>query len=148
MIPPVSVGLAVRGGCVEQLQHGQGGPELEGVGGEAGLPERVQVFFVVFHLAGEAVGDVNEVLPLLTRALDTGKKKPAPPMVKMKRAVVKPVPVPRKLFLCNGCGYEYDMLAGDPEAEVKPGTAFKDLPDGWVCPDCGEGRDQFIEIEV
>ena len=94
------------------------------------------------------VGDVNEILPLLTKALDTGKKKPAPPMVKMKRAVVKPVPVPRKIFLCNGCGYEYDVLAGDPEAEVKPGTAFKDLPDGWVCPDCGEGREQFIEIEV
>ena len=94
------------------------------------------------------LGDVNEILPLLAKALDTGKKNPAPPMVKMARAVVKPVPVKRKLYVCNGCGYEYDLLAGDPEAEVRPGTAFKDLPDGWVCPDCGEGRDQFIEIEV
>ena len=31
------------------------------------------------------VGDVNEVLPLLAAALDTGDKLPAPPMVKMKR---------------------------------------------------------------
>ena len=31
------------------------------------------------------VGDVNEILPLLTAALDTGEKQPAPPMVKMKR---------------------------------------------------------------
>lgn len=94
------------------------------------------------------VGDVNEILPLLTKALDTGKKNPAPPMVKMKRAVVKPVPVKRKLYICNGCGYEYDLLIGDPEADVRPGTTFKDLPDGWVCPDCGEEKEQFIEIEV
>ena len=40
------------------------------------------------------------------------------------------------------------MLVGDPENDVKPGTAFKDLPEGWVCPHCGEPVDQFIEIEV
>lgn len=94
------------------------------------------------------VGDVNEILPLLTKALDTGAKKPAPPMVKMKRIVVKTAVPSRKLYICNGCGYEYDLLAGDPEADVKPGTAFKNLPDGWVCPECGEDHDQFIEIEV
>jgi len=94
------------------------------------------------------VGDVNEFLPLLTKALDTGKKKPAPPMVKMKRATVKVEAPARKLYICNGCGYEYDLLLGDPEADVKPGTAFKELPDGWVCPECGEDRDQFIEINV
>ena len=31
------------------------------------------------------VGDVMEILPLLTAALDSGEKQPAPPMVKMKR---------------------------------------------------------------
>ena len=40
------------------------------------------------------------------------------------------------------------MLVGDPENDVKPGTAFKDLPEGWVCPHCGEPADQFIEIDV
>ncbi len=94
------------------------------------------------------VGDVMEILPLLTAALDTGEKAPAPPMVKMKRAVPKKVTPPRKLYICNGCGHEYDVLAGDPENEVKPGTAFKDLPEGWTCPHCGEGVDAFIEIEV
>ena len=94
------------------------------------------------------VGDVNEILPLLAKALDTGAKKPAPPMVKMKRLTVKVEAPARKLYICNGCGYEYDLLLGDPEADVKPGTAFKDLPDGWVCPECGEDHDQFIEIEV
>ncbi len=94
------------------------------------------------------VGDLMEILPLLTAALDTGEKQPAPPMVKMKRQVPKKVTPPRKLYICNGCGHEYDVLVGDPENEVKPGTAFKDLPEGWTCPHCGEGVDAFIEIEV
>jgi len=94
------------------------------------------------------VGDVMEILPLLTAALDTGEKQPAPPMVKMKRQGPKKVTQPRKLYICNGCGHEYDVLLGDPENEVKPGTAFKDLPEGWTCPHCGEGVDAFIEIEV
>ena len=81
-------------------------------------------------------------------ALDTGEKQPAPPMVKMKRMVPKKVTPPRKLYICNGCGHEYDVLVGDPENEVKPGTAFKDLPEGWTCPHCGESVDAFIEIEV
>ena len=94
------------------------------------------------------VGDVNVILPLLTKALDTGEKAPAPPMVKMKRNVPKPPRQPRKLGVCLGCGNEYDPTVGDPENEVKPGTAFKDLPEGWVCPHCGEGVTAFIEIEV
>ena len=94
------------------------------------------------------VGDAMEILPLLTAALDTGEKKPAGPMVKMKRSTPKPKPAPRKLGLCNGCGYEYDPLKGDPENGVAPGTAFKDLPEDWTCPDCGEPKANFIEIEV
>jgi butyryl-CoA dehydrogenase len=94
------------------------------------------------------VGDVNEILPLLTAALDTGKKQPAPPMVKMKRAQAKRVTQPRKLYICNGCGYEYDILRGDPDSDVRPGTAFRELPEGWMCPHCGESMDQFIEIDV
>ena len=95
------------------------------------------------------VGDVMEILPLLAAALDTGEKLPAPPMKKMKRAAPKQAAQPpRKLYICNGCGHEYDMLVGDPENDVKPGTAFRDLPEGWVCPHCGETAEQFIEIEV
>ena len=94
------------------------------------------------------VGDVMEILPLLAAALETGDKLPAPPMVKMKRQVPKKVYQPRKLYICNGCGHEYDPMQGDPENEVKPGTAFKDLPEGWTCPHCGETADAFIEIEA
>ena len=94
------------------------------------------------------VGDVNEILPLLTKALGTQEKKPAPPMVKMKRQAPKQTAAPRKIHICNGCGYEYDPLVGDEENEVKQGTEFKDLPEGWTCPDCGEPAENFIEITV
>ena len=94
------------------------------------------------------VGDVNVILPLLTKALDCGEKAPAPPMVKMKRNIPKPPRQPKKIGVCLGCGNEYDPAVGDPDNEVKPGTAFKDLPEGWVCPHCGEGVTAFIEIEV
>ena len=93
------------------------------------------------------VGDVMEILPLLTQALDNGEpKQPAPvPMVKMKRPTPpKPEPI-GKSYICSGCGYEYNPELGDEESEVLPGTLFEKLPEEWVCPECGEGREQFIE---
>ena len=91
------------------------------------------------------VGDVNEILPLLTAALDTGAKQPAPPMVKMKRPVApKPEPL-GKHYVCGGCGYEYIPELGDEDAEIAPGTLFEKLPEDWVCPECAESKDMFIE---
>ena len=92
------------------------------------------------------VGDLMEILPLLTAALDNGEeKKPAPPMKKMKRAVPKKIKHDWKHYVCNGCGYEYDPAAGDPEDDVQPGTLFESLPEEWICPECGEEKGNFIE---
>jgi rubredoxin len=44
---------------------------------------------------------------------------------------------------CIVCGYIYDPAKGDPDAGVEPGTSFDDLPDDWVCPDCGATKDMF-----
>lgn len=94
------------------------------------------------------VGDVNEVLPALTKALDCGEKQPAPPMVKMKRAVIEtPKPAPVGRYVCPGCGYEYIPEDGDEEGEVRPGTSYKDLPEDWTCPECGEGKETFIAAD-
>ncbi|KYH29057.1 MULTISPECIES: acyl-CoA dehydrogenase family protein [Clostridium] len=93
------------------------------------------------------VGDIKEVVPLLTAALDNGEpKKEAPPMKKMKRAVPKKAAPTWKYHVCNGCGYEYDPGVGDPEGEIAPGTLFENLPEEWNCPACGEGKDMFIEV--
>lgn len=46
-------------------------------------------------------------------------------------------------YVCDVCGYIYDPAVGDPDAKIKAGTAFADLPDDWVCPMCGAGKDSF-----
>lgn len=48
---------------------------------------------------------------------------------------------------CIVCGYVYDPAAGDPDNGVAPGTSFEDVPDDWVCPDCGVGKDMFEKVE-
>lgn len=93
------------------------------------------------------VGDVNEILPLLAEALDNGEpKKPAEfPMKKMKRpSIPKPEPIGPN-YICGGCGYEYNPANGDIENGIMPGTLYDNLPEEWVCPECGEGKDQFIK---
>ena len=72
------------------------------------------------------VGDLMEILPLLTAALDNGEaKNEAPPMIKMKMAAPKKVVPTWKHYVCNGCGYEYDPGIGDAEGEVAAGTLFE-----------------------
>ena len=95
------------------------------------------------------VGDLKEVLPLLTQALDNGKEKlPAPPMKKMKRSIPKPTRSSSwKRYVCSGCGYEYDPAIGDEENGVEPETLFTKLPEDWICPDCGEEKSAFICID-
>jgi rubredoxin len=44
---------------------------------------------------------------------------------------------------CTICGYIYEPEFGDPDNGVLPGTSFEDLPDDWVCPECGAEKDQF-----
>jgi rubredoxin len=49
-------------------------------------------------------------------------------------------------YVCDACGYVYDPTLGDEASGVKPGTAFKDLPDDWICPLCGLGKDHFEQV--
>lgn len=91
------------------------------------------------------VGDLMEILPLLSKALDTGEKKPAPPMKKMKRPFIKKEAPSYMRHVCSGCGYEYDQSLGDMENDIEPGTPFEKLPEEWTCPACGEDKENFIE---
>jgi rubredoxin len=50
-----------------------------------------------------------------------------------------------KKFVCDTCGYVYDPEVGDPENGIAAGTAFEDLPEDWVCPLCGVGKEDFSE---
>ena len=48
---------------------------------------------------------------------------------------------------CTLCDYVYDPAVGDPDGGIAPGTAFEDIPDGWVCPWCGASKDKFKKME-
>ncbi|MCK4274987.1 MAG: rubredoxin [Phycisphaerae bacterium] len=50
-------------------------------------------------------------------------------------------------YVCDQCGWVYDPALGDPAGGVAPGTAFEDLPDDWVCPECGAGKEDFSLVE-
>jgi rubredoxin len=47
---------------------------------------------------------------------------------------------------CTACGYIYDPALGDPDSDIAPGTSFEDLPEDWVCPLCGVGKDMFEKV--
>ncbi len=46
-------------------------------------------------------------------------------------------------FVCTVCGYIYDPEIGDPDNGFAPDTEFEDLPEDWVCPECGVDKDFF-----
>lgn len=48
-----------------------------------------------------------------------------------------------KQYVCTVCGYIYDEATGIPDDGIAPGTPWDQLPDGWVCPLCGAGKDEF-----
>ncbi|HZK10436.1 MAG TPA: rubredoxin [Clostridia bacterium] len=48
-----------------------------------------------------------------------------------------------KKWVCTVCQYVYDPALGDEDNGIAPGTSFEDLPEDWVCPDCGVEKDMF-----
>lgn len=50
-------------------------------------------------------------------------------------------------YECTICGYVYDPADGDPDNGVDAGIEFADLPEDWVCPICGAGKDDFEPAE-
>ena len=50
-----------------------------------------------------------------------------------------------KKYVCDVCGWEYDESEGSAEHGIAPGTSFEDLPEDFVCPLCGVGKDMFSE---
>jgi rubredoxin len=47
---------------------------------------------------------------------------------------------------CTVCDYVYDPAEGDIGNGIEPGTHFEELPDEWVCPICGDGKDLFVQV--
>ena len=52
-----------------------------------------------------------------------------------------------KKYVCDVCGYIYDEAIGDPDNGIVAGTKWEDVPEDFLCPLCGVGKDQFSEVE-
>ncbi|MBP3792880.1 MAG: rubredoxin [Ruminococcus sp.] len=50
-------------------------------------------------------------------------------------------------YVCNVCGYIYDPQEGAADAGVAPGTKWEDVPEDFVCPLCGVGKEDFSPAE-
>lgn len=53
-----------------------------------------------------------------------------------------------KSWLCVLCGFVYHEHEGLPAEGIAPGTAWKDVPEDWVCPECGAGKADFEMVEI
>lgn len=47
---------------------------------------------------------------------------------------------------CTVCGWIYDPEKGDPSQGIAPGTPFEELPESWVCPECGAPKSMFERV--
>ena len=56
--------------------------------------------------------------------------------------------MPYKRYLCLLCGFIYDEEQGWAEDGIEPGTRWEDVPDDWICPECGATKEDFEMIEV
>ncbi|GAA5140833.1 fatty acid desaturase [Nocardioides marinquilinus] len=49
---------------------------------------------------------------------------------------------------CPGCGYTYEVAAGNELEGFAAGTAWADVPDDWCCPDCGvREKVDFVAVD-
>ncbi|MDV6253566.1 FAD-dependent oxidoreductase [Vibrio sp. EA2] len=53
-----------------------------------------------------------------------------------------------KVWECQVCNWIYDEAKGHPEEGIEPGTRWEDIPDNWICPECGVGKSDFEMVDV
>lgn len=53
-----------------------------------------------------------------------------------------------KKWQCLVCGFIYDQAQGLPEEGIAAGTSWNDIPDDWLCPECGVGKSDFEMEEI
>ena len=87
------------------------------------------------------VGRIEEILPVLTAALNNGEPKKYVSLEETTEGSNS------KIYSCSICGYKYDEVEGDPENGIAPGTPFEKLPENWTCPLCKAPKNKFVEVK-
>jgi rubredoxin len=50
--------------------------------------------------------------------------------------------------MCVVCGYIYSEADGLPEEGIAAGTSWENIPETWLCPDCGVTKADFEMVEI
>ena len=50
-------------------------------------------------------------------------------------------------YMCTLCGFIYDEELGCPEDGIAPGTLWADVPEDWMCPECGAMKCDFEPLQ-
>lgn len=111
------------------------------------------LLFIGLLKSNEMLSDKDPLTYADYRNLRNGKApKNAPTYIKPE-ADIKPDNEEKKeidkmtKYECLVCGHIYDPVVGDEESGISPGTPFSELPDDWVCPDCGAEKEEFTPID-
>ena len=86
---------------------------------------------------------LGEGLPMTYAYYQQVKKGSVPPAAPTYNVKEEEKGTVSEKYVCNVCGYVYDPAVGDPDGGIAPGTPFADIPDDWVCPVCGAGKNEF-----
>tara|TARA_B100000575_G_C22647528_1_gene397954 strand:- start:154 stop:327 length:174 start_codon:yes stop_codon:yes gene_type:complete len=54
----------------------------------------------------------------------------------------------KKTYMCLICGWIYNEEEGLPDEGIDPGTPWEDVPENWVCPECGARKEDFELVEI
>lgn len=118
---------------------------------EAEVIEAVDVgthtVFIGKVVEAELFGDTEPLTYDRYHQIKKGATPPAAPTYQKTDKAAEKEEKKMAKYECTVCGYVYDPEVGDPDAGIAPGTAFADLPDVWVCPVCGVGKDSFEEVK-
>ena len=55
--------------------------------------------------------------------------------------------IEKKKYECEQCGYIYEPAVGNLKIDIAPKITFEDIPEHWVCPIYGFGKDVFVPLE-
>ncbi|MCX5830617.1 MAG: flavin reductase [Deltaproteobacteria bacterium] len=91
----------------------------------------------------DVLNDAEPMTYAYYHAVKGGKAPKTAPTYQAEEPKTKSKEVSMTKYTCDVCGYVYDPEAGDPDAGIKPGIKFEDLPEDWVCPVCGADKSNF-----
>lgn len=57
------------------------------------------------------------------------------------------MPAAYRRYRCRYCSHVYDEAEGDADGGIAPGTRYEDIPDDWICPECGAAKSDYDLIE-